>query len=118
MKFIDRANEASKRFLSARGYEILDEAYSCEAGTIDFVAEDEGTVVFVEVNARKDSTKGFPTESKSETKRKRLEMIAIDWLGTRGDAGKSVRFDVIALVVLGEDRALIRHHINALGAAS
>ena len=46
------------------------------------------------------------------------ESIAIDWLANRGDVGKSVRFDAIALVVLGEGRALIRHHINALGAAS
>ena len=118
MKFATRANEACRKFLAARGYEILDEDYSCDAGEIDFVAKDDDAIVFVEVNAREDGTKGFPTESTSETKRKRLEKIAIDWLAKSDTVGKPIRFDVIALVVLGADRALVRHHINALGACA
>ena len=27
----------------------------------------------------------------------------------------SVRFDIISMLVLSEDRALLRHHINCLG---
>ena len=30
----------------------------------------------------------------------------------------AVRFDVVSMLVLSEDRALIRHHVNAISAAS
>ena len=50
----EKAIAASEKFLDRRGYEIL--ATSWEApdgfGTIDIVAADEGTIVFVDVEAR------------------------------------------------------------------
>lgn len=47
-----------------------------------------------------------------------MEALAVSWLAESG-FGESVgvRFDKIGLVVVGEDRALLRHHINAFGEA-
>ena len=44
-----------------------------------------------------------------------IEGFAINWLKCNRDyADCPVRFDHIGLVVLGSDRALIKHHINAM----
>lgn len=43
-------------------------------------------------------------------------MIALAYLSEHDMAEMAVRFDNIALVVMGEDRALLRHHIGCLSA--
>lgn len=48
-----------------------------------------------------------------------MEINAAKWPGQHGDDPENVevtiRFDSIAMLVIGEDRALLRHHINCLG---
>ena len=108
-----KGEEAAARFLYRRGYEILERNWSCYAGEADIIAEDNGTLVFVEVKTRKDCQKGFPSEAVSKSKRDKYEKIALAFLEQSHAIDMPVRFDVVALVVVGRDRALIRHHINA-----
>lgn len=80
--------------------------------------EDEA-VVFIDVNARHGADKGMPEEN-IPAARERMEINAAKWLAENaGDerfVNVSVRFDIISMLVLSEDRALLRHHINCLGA--
>ena len=108
-----KGEEAAARFLYRRGYEILERNWTCYAGEADIIAEDHGTLVFVEVKTRRDCQKGFPSEAVSRSKRDRYERIALAFLEKSAAVDMPVRFDVVALVVVGKDRALIRHHINA-----
>ena len=108
-----KGEEAAARFLYRRGYEILERNWSCYAGEADIIAEDNGTLVFVEVKTRKDCQKGFPSEAVSKSKRDKYEKIALAFLEKTKAVDMPVRFDVVALVVVGRNRALIRHHINA-----
>ena len=90
----DRAVEAAARFLEVRGYETLATGWKSPEtrGTIDLV------------DGRND--------------RETMELLAVSWL-VENDFAESVgvRFDKISMIVVGEDRALLRHHINAFGEA-
>lgn len=113
-----KGEEAAARFLYRRGYEILERNWTCYAGEADIIAEDHGTLVFVEVKTRKDCQKGFPSEAVSKAKREKYERIALAFLEQSDAVEMPVRFDVVALVVVGRDRALIRHHMNAFSIAA
>lgn len=109
-----RGEEAASRYLIRRGYEILDRNWKCFAGEADIVACDEdGTLVFVEVKTRTDLKKGFPSEAVGPKKRAKYEKIALAYLAEYDVVDIVVRFDVISIMVLTPERAMIRHHIGA-----
>lgn len=49
--------------------------------------------------------------------RERRETAAIAYLSEHEDVDRPVRFDDVSLVVFGEGKAFLRHHINALSDA-
>lgn len=108
-----RGEDAAARFLDKRGYEIVDRNWKCFAGEADIVARDGDSLVFVEVKTRSNCDKGFPAEAVNKAKRERYEKIALAYLQDHEVSDIAVRFDVVAIVVIATDRALIRHHINA-----
>lgn len=110
-----KGEDAAARFLERRGYDILARNWTCAVGEADIVACDESTLVFVEVKTRSDCDKGLPEEAVGTEKRKRYEKIAHAFLKTCDIADVSVRFDVVAIVLVGSDRAFMRHHIDAFG---
>ena len=110
-----RGEEAAACFLERREYEILDRNWKCITGEADIVALQDDTLCFIEVKTRKDAQKGFPSEAVDTRKRSRYERIAACYLKDHDYADVRVRFDIIAILVLGEDRAFLRHHLNAFG---
>ena len=110
-----RGEEAAACFLERRKYETLDRNWKCIAGEADIVALQDDTLCFIEVKTRKDAQKGFPSEAVDTRKRSRYERIAACYLKDHDYADVRVRFDIIAILVLGEDRAFLRHHLNAFG---
>lgn len=72
----DKATKAASRYLEHRGYTVLETAWKCPAGTCDVIAEDGDAIVFVDVSARRDTDKEFPTERCSAGVRERREMVA------------------------------------------
>lgn len=109
-----KAIEAAERFLDRKGYELLEMGYTSPAGTtVDLIAEDDCSIVFIDVTATLHSEGGF---QHGHTSREELEMAAAAWLSENEPEGDvQVRFDVIDMIVVSESRALLRHHINALG---
>ena len=112
-----RGEDAAARFLDRRGYEIVERNWTCEAGEADIIARDEETVVFVEVKTRSNCERGLPSEAVDDEKRERYERIAALFLQGYDVVDVPVRFDIVSIVVLSSDRAMIRHHINAFSAA-
>lgn len=115
----DRAVKAAARFLEVRGYETLATGWKSPetGGTIDLVARDPESddLVFVDVSARPNSGAGF---GDGRNDRETMELLAVSWLAENDFAESvGVRFDKISMIVVGEDRALLRHHINAFGEA-
>jgi putative endonuclease len=83
--------------LTRRGYAILDRRYRTRRGEIDIVADDGGTIVFVEVKARATGDFGGGAEAVTPFKQRRLVSMAIDYLARRGLTERPCRFDVIAI---------------------
>lgn len=110
-----RARKAVAGFLKRRDFEILEHDWFCSAGSVDLVCMDDETLVFIEVKVRSETSKGFPSDEVNQKKRDRYERIAASYLQQHTLTDTRVRFDVVSLLVLGEDRAFLRHHVNALG---
>ena len=110
-----RGEEAAARFLVRRGYEVIERNWTCPAGEADIIAKDDECIVFVEVKTRMDEDQGVPEEAVTAEKRKRYERIAAFFLRDYEEVNIQVRFDVIGILVLTPDRAMVRHHINAFG---
>lgn len=114
----EKAIKAAARFLITRGYEVVETQWKSEAGcSIDLVATEDDTVVFVDVLARQGTDRGMPDDG-GEASRERKEIAAATWLAEHSDeeyVNRPIRFDSIAMMVIGESRALLRHHINCLG---
>ena len=110
-----RSKAAAARYLERFGYEVLDEDWACPAGEIDIVARDGDALVFIQVQSRTSFDRGFPTCSVTPEKRSCLEKIAMWYLRDYEFVDIPVRFDEVSIMVIAEDRALIRHYVNAFG---
>ena len=69
--------------------------------------------MFVEVKTRSNTEKGLPSEAVDAGKRRRYERIAALFLQGFDVVDVPVRFDIVSIVAISPDRAMIRHHINA-----
>ena len=100
--------------LARRGMRVVARNYRCRAGEIDVVAEDGGTVVFVEVKERSDESHGRAVEAVTPEKRRRILRAAHTYAATHGLAEKPIRFDVVA-IDWGPDGPRVRHDAGAFG---
>ena len=112
-----RGEDAAAAFLHRRGYDIVERNWTCYAGEADIIARDGDTLVFVEVKTRRGVSRGFPAEAVDAAKRERYERIALAYVGERRLEDLVLRFDVVSIVAVTSDRAVIRPHINAFGSA-
>ena len=108
-----RAKQAAARYLGFKGYEIVDQDWPCEAGIIDIVAYDvDGTLALINVRTSRD---GFQDPGNEAARRRLFESVALAYLGEHDVEDTQVRYDDICLVPVGNDRAMLKHHVNALG---
>jgi len=87
------------RELRRRGYAILARRYRTRHGEIDIIARDGPTIVFVEVKARRGRAFGRAVEAVTRTKRRRLVLMAGDYLACRTRRDGPCRFDVVEVDV-------------------
>jgi len=108
--------EEATRHLTKLGYTILARRFRSRLGEIDLVAEDDGTLVFVEVKTRRSLSCGPPEESVTPHKQRRLILMAETFIAARGLHGRDCRFDVVAVDLSRDGRTDVRHHIDAFRA--
>jgi putative endonuclease len=94
--------------LQRRGYAILARRYRTRYGEIDIVSERGGTVVFVEVKARRSNRRGLAAESIPFWKRRRIGAMALDYLAWSARPHARCRFDVVAIDGLGTNAQTLR----------
>ena len=96
-------------YLEARGYEILSQNWFGEADT---VARDDDELVLVEVKTRlcgvADNPEIAPEVAVNNRKRGTYEKLALMCYAEQSEL-LSVRFDVIAIKLIGEQDVLMRH---------
>jgi putative endonuclease len=88
---------AEKR-LTAAGYRILDRNFRARSGELDFVAEENGVLCFVEVKGRGGIGFGAPAEAVTPEKQRRIFRTAQSWLARERRGDVPCRFDVIAIL--------------------
>src|SRR5690606_23032473 len=76
--------EAAAEFLRRQGFAILRRRYRTGVGEADLVCRDGRWLVFVEVKTRFSRTAGFPEESVTAAKRRRLLRTARHFLAEHG----------------------------------
>lgn len=83
--------------LERLGYQILERRHRSRFGEIDLIAQDEGTVVFVEVKTKTDSRFGDPAEMVTAQKQRRLVSMAEEYVSGHALHSTPCRFDVVAV---------------------
>lgn len=90
---------AALRLLRRRGYRVLEQNFRCAIGEIDLIAEQAGTVVFIEVKARAQRQFGAPFDAISPHKQRRLARLATWYLVRRRWLDRPCRFDAVSVMV-------------------
>ncbi len=82
-------------------------------GEIDIIAFEKGTLVFVEVKARRSEDFGLPEESVTGAKQEQIKKIAQGFLAKNNLEDAECRFDVISITVDKDHGYSLRHIKNA-----
>ena len=88
----------AERALVEAGYRILDRNFRAPSGELDFVAEENGVVCFVEVKGRRGLGFGSPEDAVNPEKQRRIFRAAETWLLRRRRANEPCRFDVVSIL--------------------
>lgn len=106
-----KAKKGIRVYLERRGFEILEEDWARGGDVADFIARDEDDLLFVHCQITQNGGEGFPEE---DADRAALERLAAAYLAEHLDSEDiRIRFDVESMLIVGESRALFRHHLNA-----
>ncbi len=97
------------RRLRAAGWRLLDRNWRGAGGELDLVALDGETLVAVEVKTRRGRGWGHPAEAVTPAKLARLKRLTGQWLAQHDVAARSVRIDVMAIVVPRAGAAQVEH---------
>ncbi len=93
-----KAEDRALRFLSKKGYQVLERNVRFKEGELDIVAIHAGQLCFVEVRSRASARHGGPEETISKTKQARLLAAARRYLQKHPQYAKlPARFDVVAI---------------------
>lgn len=105
-----RGEDAAAAYLERQGMQIVERNWRCRSGEVDIVALDDEVLVLCEVKTRKSVARGSAEEAITPAKQKRYARIARAYLSENSLADIELRFDAIAITVIADDRALLRHH--------
>ena len=91
------AEERAVRFLSERGYWVIERNYKCEIGELDIVARHGDDLVFVEVRSRESDEHGDAVDTVGPRKQQKISRVAEVYLMHKQPAFERCRFDVVAI---------------------
>lgn len=99
LKFGREGEEVAVAFLKKNGYRILEKNFRAKFGEIDVIAEQNSTVVFIEVKARADHQYGHPFNAVTPSKQRKIIQVAQSYLAKHQLMENPARFDVVGLTV-------------------
>ena len=109
-----RGERAARKYLARQGWRMLVTRSLELLGELDLVAEDDGTIVFVEVKTRRSYQAGLPAEGVDHAKQVRLARLALLFLKRHRLLEYPVRFDVVGVMwPAGSRKPTIEHYRNA-----
>lgn len=102
--------EIAKKYLVYNNYEILKENFCSKFGEIDIIAQKDDILHFIEVKGKKDTKMGYPRESVTLAKQRKIISTAKYYLMLQGKDDFMMQFDVIEIIL---DHKKINHIENA-----
>ncbi len=91
------------RYLKKQGYRIVEQNYRSKVGEIDIIAREKKSLVFVEVKTRSSRSFGSPKWAITPKKQKAISMAALYYLKMTNQNDINARFDVVSILLQGED---------------
>ena len=103
-----RGEGIALRYLTQKGYALVEKNYRTRRGEIDLVVRHGDTLVFVEVKLRRGLGFGDPLEAVTPRKRASIRSLAEQYLLEREPAYDGLRFDAVG-ILLGDRTCRVRH---------
>jgi putative endonuclease len=106
--FGELGERVAERWLTGRGWRVVERRFRSGHRDIDLIVERDGLVAFVEVKARRGTVFGDPVEAVNWRKQKELGRSARVWLARNQRPDTAYRFDVVGVLFDGK-AVRIRH---------
>ena len=100
--------ELAAKFLEQKGYRILETNWRFKNLEADIIAMQKNILVIVEVKTRKTNHFGEPEEFVDKKKQKNIIKAANAYIESK-EIENEVRFDIVSVLVKGEQQAVINH---------
>ncbi len=105
--------------LVGAGYSVLERNFRTRYGELDLIASNQHAIVFCEVKTRVCGSRGGPAgplDAIGPEKRRRLRLMAAQWLAARAGEGRSapakLRFDAIGVTITPAGRLAKLEHVE------
>lgn len=108
-----RGEDAACAYLERVGICVIERMWSCDAGTIDVLGWDGDQLVLVDVKTVRAGRQSEPGSVPAAVAL-RVKKVASAYIEANDLNDITWRFDRVSLLVISEDRALLRHHRDAL----
>ena len=105
----NEAEDLACEYLQEQGWKIIERNYYAGHSEIDIIAEDSGTVVFIEVKMRSGIQFGSPIEHVTESKVEHVYRAAEVWVQKNEAFNFPLRFDVIGIIKQRNTQPKISH---------
>jgi putative endonuclease len=106
--FGEKGERIAARWLVRRGWRVIQWRFRNGRRDVDLIAERDGLIAFVEVKARRGNGFGGPVEAVGWRKQRELSRSAKVWIDRHGRPDEAYRFDVIGVLIEGE-QVRVRH---------
>jgi len=110
----EQGERTAAQFLVEKGFRILQRNYRCRTGEIDLVAEDRGTLVFVEVKTRVEDSEMLPEAALTHTKKKRICRAAREFMKVNRLVDRLYRVDLVGIEYRDNGTCRIHHWQNVV----
>src|SRR5476651_286568 len=108
---------AAKKFLQKAGMKFLAANFRSERGEIDLVFRDDDCLAFIEVKTRSSEDWGRPAAAVNAERRRRLSQCALDYLRLLKNPAVKIRFDIVEVLLNGDEIREVRHLSNTFAMA-
>lgn len=116
----ERGERLAEAELARRGYAVIERNFRTRSGELDLILSLGQTIVFCEVRSRvaggRPGAPGGPLESIGPAKRRRLRLLAREWLNERAPAavgrGGTLRFDAVGVLLRADGSLAAFEHVE------
>lgn len=100
------------KYLVNKGYSILEKNYRIKLGEIDIICRKNNILIFVEVKSRYTNNYGYPIESVTYSKQKKIINISKFYILTNKYYNSNIRYDIIEVLLNNANEFYNINHIE------